>query len=185
NAELREALEHQTATAEVLGITSRSPTDVQPVLDAIVESATRVCGIDDATLRLREGNTMVVRAHFGSIPIPTHRLEISIDEPRYHWMCEHGTLHIPDVSEQNDFQIVNISGARTFFVRSPPSAGGTHWNADRTSHRGTPLHSGADQITRNLFGLSGDRVRERATVPRTQGIIGAANGDERNLGRYR
>ena len=57
NSQLREALEHQTATSEVLSIISRSPTDVQPVLDAIVESAAKVCGIDDVVLRLREGNT--------------------------------------------------------------------------------------------------------------------------------
>ena len=64
NAELREALEHQTATAEVLGIISRSPTDVQPVLDAIVESAARVCGIDDVVLRLREEDVIVVAGSF-------------------------------------------------------------------------------------------------------------------------
>ena len=67
NAELREALEHQTATAEVLGIISRSPTDVQPVLDAIVESAARVCGIDDVLLRLLEGNNLWFR---GRILVP-------------------------------------------------------------------------------------------------------------------
>ena len=64
NAELREALEHQTATSEVLGIISRSPTDVQPVLDAIVESAARVCGIDDVVLRLHDGNAMVPAGSF-------------------------------------------------------------------------------------------------------------------------
>ena len=110
NAELREALEHQTATAEVLGIISRSPTDVQPVLDAIVESAARVCGIDDVVLRLRDDNNFVPRAHFG--PIPIRRIEISIDEPRCRWMREHGALHIPDARAQNDFPEVGSLGAR-------------------------------------------------------------------------
>ena len=112
NAELREALEHQTATAEVLGIISRSPTDVQPVLDAIVESAARVCGIDDLVLRLQEGN----RSGFaGSFWFHTlGRVEISIDEPQFRWMREHGTLHIPDVNEQNEFPIVRFgSGWRS------------------------------------------------------------------------
>src|SRR5262245_43406734 len=100
NAELREALEHQTATSEVLGIISRSPTDVQPVFDAIVESAARVCGIDDVVLRLRDGDVMVARAHFGPIPMP--RNEVSIDAPEFRWVREHGTLHIPDLRQQRD-----------------------------------------------------------------------------------
>ncbi len=115
NAELREALEHQTATSEVLGIISRSPTDVQPVLDAIVESAARVCGIDDVVLRLREGNMMVPRGHFG--PVPTGRLDISIDEPLYRWIRENGTLHITDVRAQREFPTLgSTSGWRTFLA---------------------------------------------------------------------
>ena len=115
--ELREALEHQTATAEVLGIISRSPTDVQPVLDAIVESAARVCGIDDVLLRLRDGNNLVARAHFG--PIPIGRVEVSVDVPQVLWMREHGTLHIPDTrSTQNDFPLLSRvpAGWRTWLA---------------------------------------------------------------------
>jgi signal transduction histidine kinase len=117
NTELRQALEHQTATAEVLAIISRSPTDVQPVLDAIVESAARVCGIDDVVLRLREENTMVPWAHFGSIPIG--RIEISIDEPHHGWMREHGTLHIGDVRAQSDFPLLGSAGISRTFLAVP------------------------------------------------------------------
>jgi GAF domain-containing protein/anti-sigma regulatory factor (Ser/Thr protein kinase) len=114
NADLREALEHQTATSEVLSIISRSPTDVQPVLDAIVESAARVCGVDDVQLRLRENEMMIARAHFGPIPIGR---EISIDEPHNRWIREHGTLHVPDVRAQNDFPMLgSISSWRALLA---------------------------------------------------------------------
>src|SRR5262249_33849285 len=114
NAELREALEHQTATSEVLGIISRSPTDVQPVLDAIVESAARVCGIDDVVLRLREENTFVPRAHFG--PMPINRREVGVDEPQYRWLREHGTLHVPDNREQPELRVRVLGGWRTLLA---------------------------------------------------------------------
>jgi signal transduction histidine kinase/HAMP domain-containing protein len=63
--ELRETLDQQTATAEVLRVISQSPTDVQPVLDAVVSAARRFCGAEDASITLREGNEFTVAAHDG------------------------------------------------------------------------------------------------------------------------
>jgi signal transduction histidine kinase len=68
NHELAEALEQQTATAEILRIISTSPTNLQPVLDVLVRSAARFCGADDVTIFQLDGESLRSTAHWGPIP---------------------------------------------------------------------------------------------------------------------
>jgi signal transduction histidine kinase len=65
--ELRESLEQQTATSEILGAIVASPTNIQAVLGAITESACRVCEGYDSALYLREGERLRARTHYGPI----------------------------------------------------------------------------------------------------------------------
>src|SRR3989442_12191144 len=65
---LAEALEQQAATAEILRVIGRSPTDLQPVFDAIVESAARLCVARFTPLYPYDGDLVLVAAHHNLTP---------------------------------------------------------------------------------------------------------------------
>ena len=67
--DLQEALTYQTGSANILSVIASSPTDVGPVLKAIVESACELCDAYDATVLLRVGDDLRYSEHHGPIPI--------------------------------------------------------------------------------------------------------------------
>ena len=98
-------------------------------------------------------------------------------------MREHGTLHVPDVRAQNDFPTRGFCRRVSHLLsRSPSSAGGTHWSTGRTSHGGAPLTPAQIKLLETFADQAVIAHRERAAVPRTQRVVGAADRDERDLG---
>jgi len=102
NSELSEALEQQTATGEILSVISSSPTDIQPVLGAVVASAARFCGAYDASIGLREGNGLRVVAHHGPIPAPVIAIPIVQGSVGGRSVLERRPVHVADLQTETE-----------------------------------------------------------------------------------
>src|SRR5262250_2556366 len=99
-----------------------SPTDIQLVLDAIAQNAARVCGSDDATIRLLEGDETILAAHYGTIP-PNHpeRRPMAWRTVGNEALLQRRTIHVVDVLAEvekfpDSIRGTNPSGTRTFLV---------------------------------------------------------------------
>jgi GAF domain-containing protein len=117
--ELSEALTYQTGSENILRVIASSPTDVGPVLQAIVERAIELCEAYDAVVRLKVGDELQLSAHHGPIPVDNDKWLIS-----RHWTAGRAVIdkkpvHVHDMlsAEGDDFpeaqEIARQQGHRT------------------------------------------------------------------------
>src|SRR5262249_55224709 len=107
--ELQESLEYQTATSDVLAVISRSPNELQPVLDAIVQTAFSLCPSDRALVMLpqAEGYRVVTRA--GSTPkqiaeqMQGRLMPVDRGSAFGRVALEGRTIHVEDVRSDPDY----------------------------------------------------------------------------------
>jgi len=108
HAQVTEALEQQTATSEILRVISSSPTDLQPVLDAMAENAARLCNAQDVAIMRTEGEFLRVVASVG--PFGT-AISTGMAEFRYgitrggvagRAVVDRTTVHVHDLAAESD-----------------------------------------------------------------------------------
>jgi GAF domain-containing protein len=105
-SELRQSLELQTATADVLRIISSSPNDLRPVFDAIAENAARLCHGFDVYVQLREGNLVRYVAHYGGVipnsPVVGGTRPLTRDLVIGRAMLESRLIHLLDAQAESE-----------------------------------------------------------------------------------
>jgi GAF domain-containing protein len=119
--ETREALEQQTATAEVLGVINSSPGQLGPVFDAILEKAHSLCGAASGGLMLIEDNRYRAVAVHGDLGLAEYWLDLGWipfptgDDTLFGRLSRGEVVHLRDASEQYH-RLVELAGARSLVM---------------------------------------------------------------------
>src|SRR5450631_810967 len=122
--QLKNTLDQQTAISEILRVISSSPTDVQPVLDAIADRAVHLCDAATASIYLTDGDTLRHVVSKGAVPGDAAAIEslpINRESTSGRALLEHKTIHVPDIlAEASEYplgaEISKLSGHRTMLV---------------------------------------------------------------------
>ena len=106
--ELRQSLEQQTATANVLEVISRSAFDLRAVFETVAESSVRLCGADRAFIFQFDGELLRMAASYNATPefaewVNEHPIRPGIHSGSARAALERRTIHIPDVRVDPDY----------------------------------------------------------------------------------
>ena len=126
--DLTEALEQQTATSEVLKVISSSPGELEPVFNAMLENATRICGANFGNLLLYDGNAFRVAALHGARPEWTALrqrqpvIRPGPHSPLHRVVTTRQFQHVADMRTEQEYieeepsirALVDVAGARSF-----------------------------------------------------------------------